>query len=480
MHRLLFLALLIAQAALLGSPGLAPTQAQKKDKGPDKGKPITITAEERQFLLYAMENLYLQLPDAVAVSTSRPGTASNGRFVSPTNGLAAFVKQQEMVFDLLRRHVQKGDDREIEALFALYRKQLDEYNAFNKQIQQTTLEFQKKVAMYQRGANDMAMASGLAYALRSVAKGGDAEDVLMSSFLGMARTQFEVGVKLKLYTEAERSDYEDNCKNVSKAYKDKIDTARMEFRTKMKSMLESDTSSDKNPFLIIARAQSVLKQPDVTWKDLLEQARICQAAVKLVPPGEVYDIYRAMFLGAGGVLANTAAIKDAGAIGIPSAAKDVPIAGPVARTIWNEYMKVEYNPKRTTRKDFSDDFFQAYLLAHVYAGEAATLKTGIILAEMMVTTIVQDTRINPIYKEGRVVDRRRTYTLRRDFSPRYDFWYDCARVASLLGNTPLAIECLNTAVALGFRDAVEAKASPELRNVREDQYTSTRFKQLFP
>src|SRR5207248_5331622 len=75
MLRMSSLALLIALTAAAGSPPDALAQAPKKGPDKDKGKVGPITAEERQFLLYSIENLSLQLPEELSLPSAKPGRA---------------------------------------------------------------------------------------------------------------------------------------------------------------------------------------------------------------------------------------------------------------------------------------------------------------------------------------------------------------------------------------------------------------------
>jgi len=44
----------------------------------------------------------------------------------------------------------------------------------------------------------------------------------------------------------------------------------------------------------------------------------------------------------------------------------------------------------------------------------------------------------------------------------------------------LALDCLQMAVRLGYRNAAQAKVDPDLKNIREAPATRAAFQKLFP
>ena len=471
MFRTLLLCVILAAVASVGLPRQASGQQPKKDMP----KVIVLTPEERRFLLLALENLSRQLPEEVALPAATPGRRS----IDATESLFVFVKQQELVFDTLRRHIERGNDRELEAVLPLYRKQLDEYTAFDKKVQTAMAEYLKRIRQQGDVVGTNVMLSGLGYALLAVADDSNSADVITRSAAAMFATSIEQGRRLKLYTEAEEAAFKETYKTAAAERQEAVSSARKAFGAKLKGLLDAENAEAKNPFHQVAAAQAVLRKSDATWKEQLAAAKVCRDAAKLVPKGEVYDLYRAAFLGAGGMLANAAAVKDCGATGIPLLVKNAPEAGPVARDIWNEYLNAEYNPKRTRRKDFSADFFQAQLLAQAYTGEAGDANAKSQKQRAAIHTqlknVIVSNAVPFLGPQGRAI----AYTLRKEFSNRPDFWFDCARVASILGDISLAMECLKEAVFRGFKDSAEAKVNPELRNVRESPITSAQFSNLF-
>jgi hypothetical protein len=455
----------------LGSPD-ACAQTPKKEKPAEKVQPLK--AEERQFLVYALADLYFQLPEDIAVRLGRTSISMNRR--PPTDSLRMFVKQQEQVFDTLRRHVERAHDEEMESFLQLYRKQLDEYIGFNAKVQKAMQDYSDKLLQGRREAEQRVLLTGIGYALQAAAEGDSTHDAFMRSCNGMMLASLKEGLNLKLISAEHKKRFEENYSAVSLEYTIRIENARNLFNQRRKDLSGDLKTDGKNPFLIVARAKSILTNDDASWKDLLEQAKICHEAVKLVPAGETYDVYRSAFLGVAGLLANASSIKECGATGIPLSSKSVPAAGELALEIWKAYRNVEYNPNRSTRKDFSDDFFQAALVAYAFAGAAGDVKKrGTEFVAILTGQTIIKSAQRPAPNANYLV-----YTLRREFSSRPDFWFDCARFASMINNTSLAMECLRAADSLGFKDAVEAKSCFDLRNVREDPRTSALFTRLYP
>lgn len=460
-------ALALALAGGLLGPAAAAAQS---------GKPAKPLADrERPFFLHALENLFLQLPETIAPPAGKPGGAGRRRGL-PTDGLAVFVKQQELVFDILRRHAEKSTDAEVTALLPLYRKQLDEYVGFNAEVQTALADYHRKLALGRRLYSETVLASGIGYAALAIAEGRDTDGVIGRSVAGMVKTAIREGRELDRFTEAEGRAYAADYQRVGDAYEKQLAAARKTFGDQLQVALKAVPANAKNPFRLVADTHAVLKKDGATAADLLDRAKACREAYKMVPYDDAYDVYRTAFLAAGGVLANAAAARDCGATGIPVGTA-VPAAGYAARDFWDDYLKLEYNSRRQTRRDFTDDFFQAYLLGHAYAGDfadpAKRKKLAAVLFEP--TAIVKSYRANKSRKGPPVF-----YTLRTEFSDRPDFWFDCGRLASLLGDTPLAFECLKAAVAVGFRDGAEVRTCLDLRNLREDGGLSADFARLFP
>ncbi len=252
-------------------------------------------------------------------------------------------------------------------------------------------------------------------------------------------------------------EFKNRLEDTEKLLENKIKTSSWkdsEFAFKIR---ESNDVPERNPFLLVQRASAILGKKDATSKEMLEQAEICRSAAAMVPADPVYNFYRAAFLSVGGRIASKVARKDIGASGLPMSAKDVPEGGLLARTIWSAYVKVE-----PIDINLTDQVLREYFLSMAYAADLKSAYQVIILT---------------------VIDRRsspRLILLRTDVSKNPSFWYDCARVCSVVGDVRTAMICLNKAAQLGFREKEAAKFSLDLRQVRENPGTSGLFKKMFP
>jgi phosphoglycolate phosphatase-like HAD superfamily hydrolase len=216
----------------------------------------------------------------------------------------------------------------------------------------------------------------------------------------------------------------------------------------------TDSEPPRNPFRLFKTAREVLKNKDAAREELLEQAAACQRAVEMIPAGKLrggpdnYDIFRSTFLAAAGIMANRAALKDLGATGFSSALTNPPKAGPVALKIWDRYLRSE--------GALNDKIIYQFIQACGCAGKPA-------LAYQLIVA------------NGFQPDRRRRPVVNDTFSRDPAFWYDSARIASLVGEPGVAVQCLQQAVRLGFRDFEAAKVDPDLKLVREHPATNKQF-----
>jgi hypothetical protein len=221
-------------------------------------------------------------------------------------------------------------------------------------------------------------------------------------------------------------------------------------------LVKTKAAPERNPFLLTIKAAMILKNKDASVKELMEQMAVCRRAANMVPTDRVFKVFRAAFLGLAGTIANQAAVKDLGLTGFPLRPKDAPEAAKQAFTIWNAYIKIE--PFDT---NFTEEVVHNYIVACAQAGYAAIAQPAIL------KNIVLPRRFGGAM-------------LNAQASARPEFWFDCARVCSVSGNTHLSLGCLDQAVKMGFREMETAKIHPDLRNVREDGGTSAAFKRLFP
>lgn len=414
---------------------------------------------ERQFLLYALEDLSRR----PVVDTNRPGRLPE----PPAAILGRFAAEQRLVFDTLRRHVQKRKSESLPPLFESYEKELNLLDEFRKALDKSWLEYNKRMAAASSLASSRVLMSGLSYALASASRGSDDRTTLASGLDGMFNRAIVEGAKLRAFDAAAKNELTTGYETAKKQFAPRWDAIHKEFERQFEDFVaENKTETDefafqkpeipeRNPFLLTRRAGAILNNKEASVKELMEQVEVCRRAAARVPMDRVYNVYRAAFLGLAGAIANRAAAKDLGATGFPAKPKDAPAAAKQSLKIWNAYIKLE--PFDT---NYTEEVVHNYILACAQAGFAGLAQGAI------VKTVVIPRRFG-----GAV--------LKPGASARPEFWFDCARVCSTGGNTRLSLACLHQAVRTGFRDNEAAKIHPDLRNVREDSGTSSLFQRLF-
>jgi hypothetical protein len=421
--------------------------------------------DEQLFVLFALEDMARKIPAA----TELP----NMTVALYLNELASNLAQQRRAYDTLRRHLQDGENREFLDVFEEYAKVLD-------LMDQGSAELTKLLEIFQRGNRKIneavglrALASGIDYGSRSLAQGEDGETAFtrgISAWLDSVvqdqpaanDARKALWLQLTKTKNAFKKVFLYQINEATTAFFDKIRASKWgkdpDFAFKNVADLPT-----RNPFQVVVRAQAGLAGTQET-ATLIAQAKVCQQAARLVPPGPTYDLYRAQFLSAAGQLADKAAARDLGATGLPRKEEDAPVGGRLSEELWAEYVKAE--PYDTA---FTDDVVRAHFMSHAYAGhlEAAY---DIIAARALERM--------PAMPKRRAFDAAARLHLSASAKP--GFWYDCARVCSMTGHNRTAVACLKRAASLGFRDRAAAKFNPDFRQVRENQAAGDMFRQLFP
>jgi hypothetical protein len=434
-----------------------------------KGKNDT-EIDETLFLLYALENLSRKLPVDVNV-TNRAAEV-------PNVVLARFAAYQTLFFDWLRRHAEKNlkNDKELLTVIRSYQRTLDLLGESKELLNKSIAKFNKEMAAASTAASSRVVLNGLGYALSGVAAGDDLDGAILRGLSGAAATYIEEQRKLKSAAAKTADSLNSAIEEIKKKLGPDLHQAQEEFLELLKRYIKARPWTDaqfafqvagdkpvhaQNPFLVVEFGGTFLATKSASVEQLLEQADKCRKVADLVPRQAVFDVYRAAFLSMAGLLANRAAAKDLGATGFPASPKDVPDAGPIAFKIWSSYVKIE--PPGAN----SAQVVQQCILACAYAGEYARA-LNVMVSHVGIAQPAAG-KAAPTFKN-----------VKTDFSTRPDFWYDCARVASVCNQLPLAISCLTAARNRGFNDNEVAKISPDLRNVRETAPYATTFKKLFP
>ena len=449
--------LTVFMAALLASVmvGVRGASAQSKPNVPK--------IEERLFLLYALEDMSRR----DAKNTNLPGKRKESASVMA----GRFLAQQRLLYDILRRYVQKRKYADILALFEAYEKELKLLEELLSTLKKSWAEYDKKMAVASAAASSRVLMTGLGYTLASMAAGADDARSFARGMGALYQSSLVEGQKLRMFGAAAAAELSSALKRTEEEFKPKLEKARKDFRTQFEEFVSENKFSDaefafqldqnkeeatRNPFKLVAKARTILDNKDANVKDMLEQAEVCRRAAAMVPADRTHDIFRAVFIGTGGMIASEAAAKDIGVTGFPLLPKDACEAARLAYKIWTAYSRLE--PFDT---NYTDDVVQAFILAAARVGDA---KAGYVV----------------ILKTSTTPDGFRRPHPRAASSPRPDYWYDCARVCSTAGNGQLALECLQHALRVGFQAKDEAKISPDLRFVRENRATRDQFERLFP
>lgn len=455
--------------AFLGLVAVAPEVAlgqPRKGSNDPPSKSSASRVDEPLFLFYALEDMSRRLP-----TESKEGGRPSG---PPTVALSRFLAQRKRHFDTVRRYAaKKNQNEEFLAVFQSYEKELDLLDEYKNSLEKSCAEANKKLAVANAEAASRVMLTGLGYALRSVAEGDDDEKSFVRSMSGMMSSYIDEQKKISEVRGLAAQELLGALTAADREFAPRWEERHDDFHKRLKAFIEANkwqdaefafqvagkkTVASRNPFLIIEQSRAILTDKDATVPAMLEQAEKCRAASKMVPADHVFDVYRAAFLSVGGLIANRAAAKDIGTTGFPVTKKDVPEAGKLAHAIWSAYVQLE--PYDT---NFTDDVVQAVILACAYGGDIAD-------AFKVVIAVAAD-------QQAARVGRNQ---LRLTASSRPDFWYDCARVCSVAGNTPFALECLKQALKLGYSDKEAAKVDADLRNLREDRRTADQLKRLLP
>ncbi len=437
--------------------------------GPLGAQPKTAPVEERLFALYVLEWLYQDKENLPQFAEDGPGSRRNEM------NLGAFVAQRRLVYDILRRYYEKKNlDPEIFTLYRTYEPVLDTWKGLVDKWLAARLVYDREMNIAQAQAAQQMLGASLFFAM-NVLGDAPARDVV-DSLRVAARVQADQRAKLtakqqeayKQFAKARAEAFEEfgpKYKDISdKNYRlfkegtndlcSKHDWKPTEFAHNTQLTTTSDSEPPGNPFRIFKAAREVLKNKDASREELLEQAAACQRAAEMVPVGKLrgapdtYDVFRATFLAAAGILANRAALKDLGATGFSSALTNPPKAGPVALKIWDRYLRHE--------GALNDKIIYQFIQACGCAGKP-------------------DVAYKLIVANAFQLDRRRQPIVNAPFSRDPAFWYDSARIASLVGEPGAALQCLQQSVRLGFRDFEAAKVDPDLKLVREHPATTKMF-----
>lgn len=434
-------------------------------KGQEKLPPVKVP--DKLFQLYALEDmLRSSAPDARAPRLPK---------TLPHHEISRFLAERQLLFDRVRRALekQKADDA-ILALFKEYGRELQLWVDLKKQLDDSYDKVGKKLFGPAPASGNRTVLIGLGYGLRNWAEGDADGEALTRDFAAMLESFAEEQQKVSAargkgakelgegFTQAheefntKRSELRKACleklEKTSQTLKTTQGWSQVEFQHERKLSTEGTQSS--NPFVLVDRARSVLAKKEATSEELLNRAQDCQRAAEMVPGNAIYSYYRAAFLGVGGLLANKAAARDLGAVGFAEALKNPSRSGKLAKQIWESYLRSE-----PLDSNFNDQVVLQYIQS---CGAAGQLKSAYAI---IVKHVAQPVKGGP--PKVRVL---------ASSDPK--FWYDCARVCSILKEPAFACECLGQAVKVGFADFEGAKADPDLRTVRENRMTADRFAKL--
>jgi hypothetical protein len=437
--------------------------------GPLGAQAKTAPVDEKLFALYILEWLYQYTENLPQFSADGPGGRRN------EEKLGAYVAQRRLVFDTLRRYYEKKNlDPEIFTLYRAYEPVLDTWKDLYEKWLAARLVYDREMNIAQAQAAQQMLGASLFFAMNLLGE-APARDVV-NSLRVAARVQAEQRAKLtakqqeaqKQFDKARgeaveefrpkyQEIYDKNYRLFKESTNDlcsKHDWKDAEFAHTSKLTTTTAPEPPRNPFLLFKAARELLKKKDASREELLEQAAACQRAAEMVPVGKLrgsadtYDIFRATFLAAAGIMANRAALKDLGATGFTSALANPPKAGAVALKIWDRYLRHE--------GALNDKIIYQFIQACGCAGKPA-LAYKLIVAN------------------GFQLDRLRRPVVNATFSRDPAFWYDSARIASLVGEPGVAVQCLQQAVRMGFRDFEAAKVDPDLKLAREHPGTTKQF-----
>jgi hypothetical protein len=474
---------LVCLAVLLGPVVRTPQAVQAG------GKATGARVDERLFLLYALEDMVLSMPSpqlrsemlASKVKLTEPQAQQHfitervRRYVE----LSGFLAKRRLLFDSLRRYLQKrknADFQTILKLYVRYERELDLWKDVKEKVSTAIDVVCRTLRLGQMIAAQRALNSALTFGLLSYFGGASGREALVNGWLKGMHTAWEDRPTLTALQEKAVKTMDDDINKALKEFSDKLEKEQKgkpslieeakqlyttlglkdgEFAFERASNSGSTTAPSRNPFCMVDDARRLLDKKDVTHDEFVTQANICQKAADIVPTAAIYSYYRAAFLSVGGRLANSAAAKDLGTTGFVDAIKNPPKAGALALKIWQAYLRNERIDTNIT-----DGVIHRFITACGYAGKPGAAYV------VIVANCTQQ------------VGRQRQ--LRPAASSTPTFWYDCARICSLQGNAVLAWHCLQQAVRHGYRDNEAAKIDPDLQNVRVNRLTADHFKRAFP
>jgi hypothetical protein len=421
--------------------------------------------DEKLFAAYILDNMYQN-------ALPRPDTSNRYR-PPPYVELAAFVAHRRVVFDTLRRYYEKKKlDPALFELYKDYGKELEVWGEFHEKVLSSLQAYDRTMALGQMAASQAVWNTGLAYGLATFLGGASGEEALLTGWLKAAQAAAVARQQLtRLQMESLRRvettfgdagrEFEPRILEIRKKnyphFKEVMDELRAKHDWKdaefaydrALATAPTGTEPSRNPFRIAAAARAFLANKSAGIEELLEQAAACQRAADLVPAAKLYDYYRASFLGIGGTLANRAALKDLGAAGFVTTLKNPAKGSATAMKIWQRYLACQ--------GAVNDQVIRSFIQACGCGGKPVAAY------QLVAANAFQ-------------LDRFRRPLLNGSFSCDPAFWYDSARIASLMGQAGVSMQCLEQAVRLGFRDFEAAKVDPDLGAVREHPSTTRQFK----
>ncbi|HYV36073.1 MAG TPA: hypothetical protein VE988_10245, partial [Gemmataceae bacterium] len=179
------LALCAAVAALV--PGMLAPPATTAALPQTQPKPKVTRIEEPLFLMYALEDMSRKTPADLT---------ANGPIEAPTIALARFAAQQRLLFDILRRYVEKKQKGDYLDTFRSYEKKLDVVEECAKSLEKSCAQIHLRLAIGTNAASSRVMMSGLSYGLRAVAEGDDLGTGLLRGMTAMAGSYIDEQKKI--------------------------------------------------------------------------------------------------------------------------------------------------------------------------------------------------------------------------------------------------------------------------------------------
>jgi hypothetical protein len=441
MTRCSFLAVVVL-ALMLGASCQARAPADK---------PATKKIEEGYFLVYALDSMYQKHPRLPEFGDAILTGPPNREVCLFVHELLQYVAQRRLLFDHLRRYIDKQVakdklDAGLLKAFKDYEEYLAAWEKYAKDMHDAFKDYSKKVGWAQQAAAAEVGLTALCY-LFGVSDGsatmGEAADAL--------RKQSEASLK-KLTAVHLRAWVEYRGK-ITSAWDDIVKQRKLHEET-LRTFAKEQASAQDNPFHLVRDAEKALdprKKADID--DLIDRAHECMQAAEMVPEGAAYNFYRALFCGMAAKLATRAAEKDLGKTGFTGVGKEPPKAAPLARRALDAYLK--YEP---VDSNLDAEVFHMYLLVYGFNGDTTTAYNA-----LLKHLLTKNNKGAP------------QLPFRPNLSCNPTFWYDCARVCSIALDkvpkdanraTAIALECLRLAKLCGYDSDEEAKVDPDLKHVR--------------